>query len=65
MLAFNTIVQQVTILVPFGGRFGLDIDQQRSFFLVFRACVVLEPVKIHALCFSLVPLFVVACLLPY
>ena len=65
MLAFNTIVQQVTILVPFGGRFGLDIDQQRRFFLVFWACVVLEPVKIHALCFSLVPLFVVACLLPY
>ncbi len=54
VLALSTIVQEIAILVRRRDRLCLDIHQQRCLFLILGACVVLKPVKIHALCFSLV-----------
>ncbi len=47
VLAFDTIIQKVTVLVGFGDGLGFGIYQQSGFLLVFRTGVVFEPVEIH------------------
>ncbi len=47
VLAFDTVVQKVAVLVGFGDGFGFGIYQQGGFLFVFRTGVVFEPVEIH------------------
>src|SRR5260370_8274764 len=51
VLAFDTVVQKVAVLVGFGDGFGFGIYQQGGFLFVFRTGVGFEPFEIHVFSF--------------